>query len=853
MKKLFTGIYGVLIVLLISSGVLLLLFNGLTKKSFYKEEGNSSVKGIVRPVQIHKDDFGVPHVFASNATDMYFTMGYMHAQDRLFQMDLTRRVAEGKLSEILGKDMLDYDKLFRTIGIHKIAAQLINNISPESKQILESYSKGVNHFIESHSKQLPLEFDILNYKPAEWKPENSLEVVRMMGWELNLSWYTDIAFSKIVEKFGVEKAKDFFPDYPEDKPFIIKEKIADTTKGLNKTVNKKTAELIPSELNTDEKNKLEANYKKLSSLGSGFYDACKSFNDFYGLKGTHVGSNSWVISGKKSETGKPLLANDPHLSLGVPSKWYEIDLHNDENKTEVSGFSLPGTPLIVIGKNNSISWGITNLMNDDCDFYILKKDSSDSHKYIYNNTSFVLDSVSEKIKIKDIRDEYIFTTYSTKAGPVVSELEKTKFGTGNSFKNSKNELLAFRWTGFEMSDEISSFYKLNYARTFDEFKAGLKTYCVPALNFTYADTAGNIGYIAGGKVPIRKNASDENLALVPSNGETEWSGFIPSDEMPFSYNPKEEYIVTANNKPQKNYKYFISGLYEPSFRAERIETLLKARNNFTSQEFKLIQNDVNSVQAKELIKYLVDAYKDVKIVNAEEKKFLDLMKSWDCEMKPFSSEATIFSQFEVELYTSLYREKLGNDLFKDYVFLKNIPVRNTFKLLKENKSWLLELNGNDKNNIRDFILRTSFVNAINALKKKFSTDDFSKWEWSNLHTVYLKHPLGSVQALSSVLNVGPFDIGGSGTTVNCAEYSFYDAITKGEYNCYLGSSMRMIVDLSDMNNYFTVIPAGQSGQPLHPNYRDQTRLWLNGDYKVISTDLEALKKDKVRSFTLLPE
>ncbi|CAN5458167.1 penicillin acylase family protein [soil metagenome] len=851
LKKFLTGIYGILIALLLSSGALLLLFNGLTKKSFYNENGNIPVKGLVRPVEVQKDEFGVPHIYSANASDMYFTMGYMHAQDRLWQMDLTRRVAEGRLSEILGKDVLEYDKLFRTIGISRLSSKLYDNISPESKIILDNYTKGVNHFIETHSKQLPLEFDILNYKPAEWKPQNSLEVIRMMGWELNLSWYTDIAFSKIVEKFGVEKAKDLFPDYPEDKPFIIKEKTTDT---LRSSIPKKISEQI-EDPNADKiKNKIQDNYNKLAELGTGFYNSCRNFSDFYGLQGMHVGSNSWIISGKKSETGKPLLANDPHLSLGVPSKWYEIDLHNEENRSDVSGFSLPGTPLIVIGKNNTITWGITNLMNDDCDFYMLKKDSTDNHKYIYNNTSYLLDSVSEKIKIKDVKDEYVFTVFSSKVGPIVSDLEKTKFGSGNSFRtNNTNELLAFRWTGFEMSDEIYSFYKINYAHSFDDLRSALKTYCVPALNFTYADTAGNIGYTAGGKVPIRRNLTNDDLALVPSNGETEWTGFIPSEDLPHEYNPKEEYIVSANNKPQKSYKYFISGLYEPSYRAERIEALLKARNNFTSQEFKLIQNDVNSVQARELMKFLTDAYKDVKVVNNEERKFLELMKSWDYEMKPFSSEATIFSQFEVELYATLYREKLGNDLFKDYIFLKNIPIRNTMKLLKDNRSWLLELNGNDKNNIRDFILRTSFVNAINALKKKFSTDDFSRWEWGNLHSVLMKHPLGSVQALSSVLNIGPFDIGGSGTTVNCSEYSFYDALTKGEYSCYLGPSMRMIVDLADMKNYFTIIPTGQSGQPLHNNYRDQVRMWLNGDYKVISTDPETLKKENVKSMTFLPE
>ena len=392
MRPLFKNIFGILFLLIVIFITAVVLFNNLTKKSFYDESGVVKVKGVSDKINIYKSELGVSHVFAENENDMYFTLGYLHAQDRLWQMDIARRVAEGRLSEVLGKEALDYDILFRTIGINKASVNLLQKLSLKSKSLLSSYCKGVNFFIENNSKQLPLEFDILNYKPEEWKPEHSLMILRLMGWELNLSWYSDIMFGEIVKKFGFEKAKDFFPDYPEDAPFIIKsetEKIkSENQNSKNSTDKKKTS------YNEFTENK----YIAASDLGNNFLELSKSFKTFYGTEGTHVGSNSWVIAGSRTESGKPILANDPHLALQVPAKWYEVSLYDNQKKYSVCGFSIPGIPGIAIGHNQTISWGLTNLMCDDSDFMLLKKDSSDSKKYIYRNKSFFPTGLSKTLK-----------------------------------------------------------------------------------------------------------------------------------------------------------------------------------------------------------------------------------------------------------------------------------------------------------------------------------------------------------------------------------------------------------------------------------------------------------------------
>lgn len=840
MSSIFRNISGLLILLIIVLVTVGVLFNNLTKKSFYEESGRITVRGTFDKVDIYKSELGVSQIFASNENDMYFALGYMHAQDRLWQMDFARRVAEGKLSAILGKSALQYDILFRTIGINKVAEKIYPRLSLKSKSILQSYSDGINYFIRANSKNLPLEFDILNYKPEPWKAEHSLMILRLMAWELNLSWYSDVMFGQVIKKVGIENAKDFFPDYPEDAPVVVSDGQKKT--GID-SVRSGAGKVRPTSLSNDV---IEKNYSALFDLGKGYFNISSGFRKFAGLEGIHAGSNAWAISGNRTENGKPIIANDPHLALLAPSRWYEVSLYDYQKKYSVCGFSIPGIPGIAIGHNDVVSWGLTNLMLDDADFYILKKDSSDAHRYFLNNELLTLDSSVENIRIKDVPDEYSFTAYHTKLGPVVSNLEKTGFAGKQNFKMPDSEILALRWTGYEFSDEIESFYKINNSGGWNDFRNALSSFGSPGLNFIYADTSGNIGYQAGGLVPVRSAMQSEYNALIPSSGEILWNGFVPLNELPSAFNPKEGYIVSANNRPSKDLRHYISNLYEPPYRAERIEELINSSPLLTANDVKRMQNDVYSLQAKEFCSYLFTSFGDSTKLTAEIKRFLNLLRKWDFEFKPTSPAATLFAQFEIELYKNLYKDVLGEEVFEDYLFLKNIPVRNTAKLLKQNSSSLFE---NDFS--KEQILRKSFYDAVSALIVKYGSDE-NKWEWGDVHKVTMKHPLGEVPALSSMLNIGPFKIGGSGTTVNNLEYGFSAALSTDKFECYLGPSMRMICDLSFIRRYFSILPTGESGQPLHRNYNDQARLWLNGDYKTVSTDFDDLKKQNLKVLTLLP-
>jgi len=825
-------IFGFILLLIIVTITLGVLFNNLTQKSFYNEKGIVPADGITDKVNIYRTEQGVPLIFAENENDLYFSLGYMHAQDRLWQMDLMRRVAEGRLAEIFGAEVKDYDILFRTIGIKRNSEIIYSRLSVKSKSLLSDYCKGVNFFISNNMKNLPLEFDILNYKPEEWKPEHSVMLLKLMSWELNLSWYTDFMFGEIVNRLGYEKALDLFPDYPEDAPFIVN---SESVKHKKDTL-KKSSEVLSE----------AKHYSSLHKLGNEYFKLSGKFRKDFGLDGSHIGSNSWVVGSSRTENGKPILANDPHLSLQIPAKWYEVNLYDNQKKYSVCGFSIPGIPGIAIGHNESISWGLTNLMCDDSDFYILQRDSSDSQKYYFKNEIYQLDSIAESVKIRDAPDEISFTVYNTILGPVISGLEKTGFTNSQRFKSDDNEILTFRWTGFEFSDEIETFYKINNAGNWEEFRNALKTFGSPALNFTFADTSGNIAYQAAGYIPVRAELTSEIQAFYPSGENIVWKGFLPLEELPFVKNPAEDFIVSANNKPQSNYKHYISNLYEPHYRAERIKSMIESIPVISQNEIKIMQNDVYSIQAKEFCSVLFNAFGDSLNLTEDLKKYLEILKEWDYEFKLNSAAATLFARFEAELYRNLYKEILGEELFENYLFLKNIPVRNTSKLLRMNSSTLFE---NDF--VKNQIVRKSFYDAVSALILAFG-NDMNSWQWGEVHKVYLKHPLGSIAALSTKLNVGPFKSGGSGTTVNNLEYSFSSVLKNSEYETVLGPSLRMICDLSEIKNYFSVLPSGQSGQPLHQNYSDQSRIWLNGDYKEVNVDFEALKIVNLKLLTLMP-
>ena len=828
MKKIFR-ISAVVLVIFVPLVLLLgLLFNNLSKRSFYPTSGEINAAGLKSPVKIYFDNFGIPQVFAQNEDDAYFLLGYLHARDRLWQMDLTRRVAEGRLSELFGNISLNYDILFRTIGINRFCYSWYNNISPKSKQILDSYTKGVNNFIETHYDNLPVEFDVLNYRPDPWKPENSLMVARLMGWDLNIAWYTDYVLGEIINKVGIEKTSEIFPD-------------------TNIVLFKKP--VVEDTIEREKENASVNSLKQIASLGSSFFSVNRDYRKFLGINGAHIGSNAWVISGERTDNGKPMLANDPHLGLQAPSKWYEVYLKGGE--LDVRGMTIAGAPGVIIGNNRFISWGLTNLMNDDNDYLILNRDSTNADKYIYKGASYYLDSISENIYVKDSQ-EVVYKVKITKAGPVISNLTVRGFADfKQSEKNSyKEKLLTFLWTGFEPSDEINSLYKINTAKSWDNFREGLKDFNVPAMNFMYADIYGNIGYQAAGKIPIRKTDDFKNYLYPSTSGEVEWTGFIDFDKLPNQYNPKEGYIITANTNPFEWLKtdpkdrFYISYLWESSSRYDRIKQFISSRAVFDEEDFRLMQNSVESPYAVSISKYIPAAYNGQNTSDNNIIWCMERFTGWNGEMNHGESIGTVYNTFLIYLLKNTYGDEMGDRVLHDFFIIQNMPYRSIQLLLKDStSSWFDNINTQNIET-RDEIIRNSLSDAIEFLKTKFDNQDINTWHWGILHKVKFRHPLGMAEALDKAFNIGPFDIGGDQTTLNNTEYQFNNVIENSSFFTVVGASMRMIVKMHDPAHPYSINSTGQSGQPVHTNYRDQARMWQYGEYrKNTMNELEMLQKN----------
>ncbi|MCF8242425.1 MAG: penicillin acylase family protein [Melioribacteraceae bacterium] len=800
--KISIGVVSTIIVLLAAAGVL--SYQILTGP-VPDYEGVISVNGINKSIKVYRDSFAVPYIIAGNDEDAAYAMGYVHAQERLFQMDLTRRAAAGRLSEVLGTQTLPFDKMFKTIGLMKHVVENYHNYSTISRSLVEAYSKGVNEFIRTHKGNYQIEFDLLGYDPELWKPEHSLVIAKLMAWELNISWWMDIAFTHLLQKFDEEKIREIIPDFPENAPLIIPEGI------------KEFAEVSTDLIKTDQK-----------------------FREFMGIPGTHIGSNNWVVNEKKSVSGKPIIANDPHLGFSIPGKWFTAVVKSPN--WNVMGFSLPGVPGMVIGKNNSIAWVMTNVMADDADFYVEKFDSTRT-KYLLNNEWKDLEFFTDTIYVKDSADVEI-DIYSTHRGPVISGIHSYKSIAPNEYQNIAD--VSMRWTALDFSDEMYAIINANKSKNWKEFENAIGNFTVPGQNFVYADVDGHIGYVCAAKLPIRKNLSP-SLVYDGTSSENDWVGFVPYNEMPKLYDPPENFIASANNKTVKDFPYHIGNLWEPPSRIERIVELLTSKNKHSVEDYKKYQVDFYSHHAESITPFIHSAFRDVKLTDKNLKLSLELFENWDFVMDKDSQVPAIFLTFYQNLLRNIFIDEMGEKLFEEYIFIANVPYRKIYEMLTaDNSSWFDDIT-TDENETRDMIIRKSLVDAITELENKLGKN-IAEWQWGKIHTITFNHAFNGISpVVDNLVNVGPFPISGDGTTIFNTEYSFRDP-----YKVKLGPSMRFIVDFAEPNICYFILPTGQSGHIMSSHYNDMTDMWLDGKYLKINTDQDSIENSNYKLFVINP-
>ncbi|MCI0441918.1 penicillin acylase family protein [bacterium] len=792
------------------------------------------ISGLNSTARILRDRFGIPQIYASSQHDLFFAQGFVHAQDRFWQMDVWRHTGAGRLSEMFGKSQIDTDKFLRTLGWERIVREELNRTDATSMNILKSYAEGVNAYLKNRgASQISFEHVLLsmmnrNYKIENWEPLHSATFAKVMSWDLCENMFSEMNRSLLLKTLTMDQINELYPAYPENGPFVVS-----YAPGSNSPADLPIAILKDSKIN-----------ESLQELNS----SLENLPDVIGVRGESIGSNNWVISGSKTNTGKPILVNDPHLGVQMPSIWYEAGLHcepvTDQCPFDVSGFSFAGVPGIILGHNSRIAWAMTNVGADVMDLYVEKVNPQNVNQYLYQNSWRDMNVIQDRIHVGG-SDDAIFSIRSTHHGPVISDSMKSlnDFGNKTGQDVPKPYAIALRWTALDVSDTFPAIWKMNIAKNWEEFRAAASNFDVPSQNLLYADIDGNIGYQTPGMIPIR--AKGDGRSPVPGwISDYEWTGYIPFNELPSVKNPEQDFIASANNQVISSlYPHLITNDWEAPFRAARITQLINENKKPVDENFiEAMQADNKNSKAEFLVPYLFNLeFQDARLQQA-----LEILRSWNHQNSMDSSGAALFEMFWKYLLSQTFHDDLPEQFWPGgaerwgYVIQKLITV-------EKNHWW-----DNKKTSMvetRDDILQSAFKLAVQELQR-LQGNDPDKWRWGSLHTVTFRNEtLGEsgIKIVEKILNRGPFESSGGTTIVNATSFNPLKSFAVTSL-----PSMRMIVDFSSLDQSMTVNSTGQSGHAYHPNYIDMADLWRNVQYHPWPFSKGTVEKQTTDTLVLSP-
>jgi penicillin amidase len=750
--------------------------------------GEIEIKNTLEDVTIHFDDVGVPHINAKNQRDAYVALGYVHAQDRLWQMELIRRIAAGRLSEIFGEELIKTDKLFSGLGIEEASTKTIRNLDKNSPsyRMAIAYLDGINQYIVNG--KTPIEFSLVGVEKESYTLKDVYNVFGYMAFSFAVAHKTDPMLNEVKEKLG---------------PLYFNELIGAENKNLTLIKNEKNPEITGA-----------------------FSQAMHSLMDVLPIS-PFIGSNSWVIGADKTKNGKVIFANDPHIGYSQPSVWYQAHIKTPEY--EMYGFHLALIPFPLLGHNRDYAYGLTMFENDDIDFYAEENNPENKNQYKFKEHYFDYDLIEKQLKVKDAKDS-LYTIKVSKHGPLMNgiieylEVEKP---------------IAMQWIYTKVDNQILDVaYEISHAKNLKAFKKGASKLHAPGLNMMYGDAKNNIAWFASGKLYKYRDSLYTKTFLNGASGNDEIAAYLDFEENPQAINPVSNYVYSANNQPDSIVGGLYPGYYLSEDRAKRIVDLVTPKNDWTTLGVAKMLLDVTSlsapVVAKNLIKYL-----DKSTYSPSEKTAIYLLENWEGNFDKNEVAPVIYNRFIYEFQKNTFADEMGkafHQFANTPLIEKVLPVQ----VKREQSIWWDNISTKDKTETKQEIIALSFKRAFSFLENQLGAN-VAAWKWERVISVEYEHAIGDAAILGKYFNVGPFVTAGGDQVIN---NQIYDIDSTGYYKVKAGPSTRRIVDFSDVENSLAILPTGQSGRIFSKHYKDQAIKYLNGDFVKMKLNSKEIAQSK---------
>ncbi|MEU5888563.1 penicillin acylase family protein [Streptomyces sp. NPDC047461] len=883
------------------------------RASFPQTKGSITLEGLSGPVDVKRDGYGIPQIYAASDEDLFMAQGYVQAQDRFYEMDVRRHMTSGRLSEMFGKSQVKNDEFLRTLGWDRVAKKEYDTkLSASTKKYLQAYAKGVNAYLDGKDgKEISLEYAALgfvnDYKPQQWTPVDSVSWLKAMAWDLRGNMEDEVDRALMTSRLGPKQIKDLYPDYPysRNKAIVQEGQYDELTKtfgqgsgtsgtGTGTGTGTATGTGTGTSTSGTTGTASASGTTALTSQLSGLYGLLEELPAAVGVNGNGIGSNSWVVGGSHTITGKPLLANDPHLSASLPSVWYQMGLHcrtvSSKCQYDVSGYTFAGMPGVVIGHNQDISWGMTNSGVDVTDLYLEKLSSNG---YLYDDKVKPFTTREETIKVAGGESKTIVVR-ETNNGPLLSDRndELVKVGKKATVDTAAPDRgdgygISLRWTALDPGTSMDAVFAMDKATSWNDFRAAAALFDVPSQNLVYADTDDHIGYTLPGKIPTRAQGVDGSIPQPGWDSKYRWTGYIPQDRLPYEYDPARGYIVTANQAviDKDKYPYTLTTDWGYGARSQRITDLIKSKiddgGKISTDDMRQMQLDNSS----EIAKLLVPKLLKIDIEDKDVREAQKLLEGWDYTQDADSAAAAYFNSVWRNILKLAFGNKLPKELRVKGQCLWVEPVNTTGpadetenvrecgqrdadqaqpdggdrwfevvrNLMEDEKSdwWKTPAGVGDrpKAENRDQLFKRAMIDARWELTAKLGKD-IDTWSWGRLHRLFLKNQTLGTDGPGIVryaLNRGPWKLSGGEATVNATGWN-----AAGGYGVIWVPSMRMVVNLGDLDKSKWINLTGASGHAYSAHYTDQTSKWVKGELLDWSFSKDAVDKNTSDTLVLKP-